>query len=202
MDISPATVLSPGAVDAPASPARLLLRGGFVVATCVGVGLAVALLILKVAGWQILTVLTGSMRPMIEPGQAVVVSPLRASAIRPGQVITFRRPQATGTVTHRVRRVSPLPDGRLNVTTKGDANPVGETWQIAADGRVGELRTALPAVGGSIGSVVTGPRRPYLVGGTVVIGLALVLFWIWAPEPRRFRHASENPAGLPPQASR
>jgi signal peptidase len=196
--LSPATVLTPGAVPAPTSLARATARALVVGVVGLVVVLALALLGLKLAGWQTLTVLTGSMRPLIAPGQAIVVSPMPASEIAPGQVITFRRPQSTGTVTHRVQRVAPLPDGRLSVTTKGDANPVGETWQIAATGRVGRHRASLPAIGGAIGGVVAGPGRPYLLGATVLVGTALVLFWIWWPSPRR---PDGDPPTDPPSAA-
>lgn len=186
MALAPATVLTPGAVEAPASLARVAARALLVGVVGLTVALAVGLLALKLAGWQTLTVLTGSMRPLIAPGQAIVVSPMPASKIAPGQVITFRRPNASGgTVTHRVQRVQRLSDGRLSVTTRGDANPVGETWQIAPDGQVGRHRASLPAAGGAIGNVVAGPGRPYLLGGTVLLGTVLVLTWIWWPEQRR-----------------
>lgn len=185
MAFSPATVLSPGVVDAPTSPVRAVAHAGLVGVVGVAVVLALAVLGLKLAGWQMLTVLTGSMRPLIDPGQAIVVSPMAATEIVPGQVITFRRPNAPGTTTHRVERVRRLEDGRLSVTTRGDANPAGETWQIRPEGQVGRHRASLPAAGGAIGAVVAGPGRPYLLGATVVLGTLLVLFWIWWPEPRR-----------------
>lgn len=184
MALAPATVLTPGATPAPTSLARAAARVVAVVLAVAVVALALVLLGLKLAGWQTLTVLTGSMRPSIAPGQSIVVSPMPAAEIVPGQVITFRRPQSTGTVTHRVQRIERRPDGRLSVTTKGDANPAGETWQIRAGGRVGRLRATLPAVGGAIGSVVAGPGRPYLLGAAVLIGTVLVLLWIWWPAPR------------------
>lgn len=193
MALAPATVLTPGAVPAPTSLARATARAVVVGLAGVTVALALVLLGLKLSGWQTLTVLTGSMRPGIVPGQAIVVSPMAASRIAPGQVITFRRPNATGTTTHRVQRVERLADGRLSVTTKGDANPVGETWQIRADGRVGLHRATLPPVGGAIGGVVAGPGRPYLLGGTVLLGTLLVLFWIWWPDAR----SDDDDPGLP-----
>lgn len=199
MVLAPATVLTPGAVPAPTSLVRAVARAVVVGVAGVVVALALMLLGLKLAGWQTLTVLTGSMRPSIAPGQAIVVSPMAASEITPGQVITFRRPQATGTVTHRAQRVERLADGRLSVTTKGDANPVGETWQIRADGRVGLHRATLPPAGGTIGGVVAGPGRPYLLGATVLLGTVLVLFWIWWPvrSPEDAPPAPRLPGGAP-----
>jgi len=192
--LSPATVLTPGAVEAPVSLVRATARAVLIGAVGLTVALAIGLLGLKLAGWQTLTVLTGSMRPLITPGQAIVVSPMAASEIAPGQVITFRRPNASGgTVTHRVQRVQRLQDGRLSVTTQGDANPAGETWQIAGNGQVGLHRASLPAAGGAIGAVVAGSGRPYLLGGTVLLGAVLVLGWIWWPERREEDEEDRDP---------
>ncbi len=198
MALVPATVLTPGLTDPPVSLARATARALLVGGAVVVVALAVVLLAAKVGGWQTLTVLTGSMRPAIAPGQAIVVSPMTAREIAPGQVITFRRPNATGTVTHRVEGVRRLDDGRLSVTTRGDANPASETWQIPPDGQVGRLRATLPAVGGTIGSFVAGPRRPYLLATTVLLGTTLVLFWIWRPEPRREAPSGAGDGGTTP----
>lgn len=196
MALAPATVLTPGAFDAPVSVARATGRALLVGVVGLLVTLALGLLGLKLAGWQTLTVLTGSMRPLIDPGQAIVVSPMAVSEIAPGQVITFRRPNGPGTMTHRVQRIERLPDGRLSVTTRGDANPVGETWQIRADGQVGRHRASLPAAGGAVGTVVAGPGRPYLLGGTVLVGTLLVLAWIWWPESDREDDADPPTPGV------
>lgn len=173
-------------VSPPQGALRLLARALLAAVLLVAVLLAVGLLVLKLTGWQALTVLTGSMRPAIAPGQVVLVSPESASAMRPGQIVTYHRPGLAGTVTHRVRSVRPAPQGRLRVTTRGDANRGAETWLIPASGTVGRHRATLPPLGGAIGLLVAGHGRPYFVGGVSLLGALLVLWWIWAPErPRR-----------------
>lgn len=182
VSVSPATILSSGVAPPTPSAVRLLRRAALAVVTVTVVAAAVALLALKLAGWQALTVLTGSMRPTIAPGQVIVVSPVAIREVRPGDVITFTRPNGRGTLTHRVERIALVSDGRFQVTTRGDANQAGETWRITADGTVGRHRATLPALGGALSAVVAGSGRPYLVAGTVLVGLILVLRWIWLPE--------------------
>lgn len=199
MPLAPATVLSPGVAVPQPSIVRAVARTVLVVVVMVAVGLAVGLLGLKLAGWQVLNVLTGSMRPTIVPGQVVVVSPEAATAIRPGQIVTFRRPSGSGTLTHRVARAQPQANGEIQVTTKGDANVGTETWRIPANGTVGVHRATLPAFGGAIGGLVAGHGRPYFVGGVAVIATLLVLAWIWLPEPDRWGRDADEVAAAEPE---
>lgn len=183
MSLTPATVLSPDLALAPPSRRRGIRRVAHVL-VLVGVAVVAVLLVaFKASGWQALTVLTGSMRPTIVPGQVVLVSPTPVTAVRPGQVVTFDRPFGPGTVTHRVRRIAPAPGGRLSVTTQGDANPAPETWQIPATGTVGRLRAVLPAAGGSVALLVAGRGRPYFVGGVTALAALLVVWFIWRRDP-------------------
>lgn len=185
MSIPPATVLAPAVVPPPRGALRLLLSALLAAVLLVAVLLALGLLALKLSGWQALTVLTGSMRPAIVPGQVVIVSPEPASAMRPGQIVTYHRPGLAGTITHRVRSVAPVPGGRLKVTTRGDANDGAETWLISTSGTVGRHEATLPPLGGAIGLLVAGHGRPYFVGGVSLLGALAVLWWIWAPDRSR-----------------
>lgn len=198
MSIPPATVLAPAVVAPPQGALRLLARALLAAVLLVAVLLAVGLLALKLSGWQALTVLTGSMRPAISPGQVVIVSPEPASAMRPGQIVTYHRPGLAGTITHRVRAVAPAPGGRLRVTTRGDANDGAETWLIDASGTVGRHQATLPPLGGAIGLLVAGHGRPYFVGGVSLLGALIVLWWIWAPERSRRDPDPGDPADPEP----
>jgi signal peptidase len=180
--VAPATVLAPGVAEPVAGPLDVARRAAHVLLVLGGVGAAVVVLAFKLSGWQALTVLTGSMRPAIAPGQVVLTAAVPVSTVRPGEVITFARPGRAGTTTHRVVSVVPAAGGHLTVTTKGDANPGPETWRIADTGTVGRVRAVLPAVGGTLALFVAGPARPYFVGGVTALAAVLVLWWVWRPE--------------------
>ena len=124
-----------------------------------------------VAGWQPLVERTGSMAPMIEPGNLLVVSHVRAAALHRGEVITFGDPFAHGrTLTHRVMSVRPAAGGRLAIVTRGDANRGSESWMIGADGTVGRLRAV----------VAVPPAVTRLTQDTPVRGVLLALFALLA----------------------
>ena len=139
-------------------------------ATALVVALALTYGALRLADWRPLTIVTGSMRPAYSPGDLIVVSPQRADAVRPGEVITFAHPRRRGrTLTHRVVKVqsgSPVAPGWLAITTKGDANPAPERWTIRV---VGELAAPL-------GAAV--PRGAAIAALTLLFA-SLALWGIW-----------------------
>jgi signal peptidase I len=79
-----------------------------------------------VGHWRFETVLTGSMRPGIQPGDVEILVPEPTSAIRVGQIVAFHPPKETFTVTHRVIALSN--HHGVWITTKGDANNVRDPW--------------------------------------------------------------------------
>ena len=149
------------------------------------VALALALVALHASHWRSLVVLTGSMEPTLSPGDLVVVSPERATSIRPGDVITFARPQHRGeTLTHRVvqvRSASVALPGRLAVVTRGDANRTTERWTIPRDGTVGRLRAHVPGLGMLVRPVNGGVSRGIATAAISVLLAAVALWAIWRP---------------------
>jgi signal peptidase I len=116
------------------------LAWGFVI------GLVVAVTVPVAFGLHPMTVLTGSMRPTIQPGDMVVDEPISPSQIRVGDIVTFREPHGTRTITHRVRDIS-ISEGQARVTTRGDANDTVEKWQIPVTGSVGRVVYMVPKIG-------------------------------------------------------
>jgi len=110
------------------------------------IGLVVAVTVPAAFGLHPMTVLTGSMRPMIQPGDMVVDEPISPSQIRVGDIVTFREPHGTRTITHRVRQVS-ISEGQARVTTRGDANDTVEKWQVPVTGSVGRVVYQVPKIG-------------------------------------------------------
>jgi len=74
------------------------------------------------AGWQVETVLSGSMEPAIPVGGVVVTCPVSPEDVQPGDIITFR--SGGHHVTHRVTAVVEGPTAGF--ITRGDANEDGK----------------------------------------------------------------------------
>jgi signal peptidase len=165
-----------------APPGALL---GAALSGAVGV-LLVTLLAPLALGWRPVVVLTGSMRPAIAPGDLVLAEPLEPARLRPGDVVTFPDPSRGGRlVTHRVRALEAVGDA-VEVTTRGDANAVGERWRVRADDAVGRTVLRLPLAGHVLAVGRTPEGRLALVVAPALLLAALLLVRIWrtpAPPP-------------------
>lgn len=115
-------------------------------------------------GWQPAVITSGSMEPLIRPGDVVLTSPTTSTGdIEPGNVVTFESPARDGTLTtHRVLAVNP--DGSLR--TQGDANVSPDSTPVRPDDVVGRGRLLIPLVGLPL---------HWLSSGLVLFGLWLVV---------------------------
>ena len=136
--------------------------------------------------YQTLSVLSGSMRPGIQVGAMVLVTPEAPRDVRVGQIITYQIPvEDHRVVSHRVVKMlegagtdSPV------VQTKGDANNGPDPWQARiTSATVWQVRGSVPYAG----RLVYWLRRPGVHTGAVkVMPGILVLLWlvgIWRHDP-------------------
>lgn len=98
-----------------------------------------------VMGFKFMSVLTGSMRPVLEPGDMIITQDVKAENLRKGDIITYRVDKHT-LVTHRVAEVVNV-DGELLFKTRGDANNVDDRNLVSAEHLVGTLLLAIPKGG-------------------------------------------------------
>jgi signal peptidase len=90
------------------------------------------------------TVLTGSMRPGIQPGDVVVVRPVPTDELKVGDVIAYLPPAHTTPVLHRIVSID-----SSGLVTKGDANNVADPWGKVGTDSATTLRLVwvIPKVG-------------------------------------------------------
>jgi len=185
-------------VHRPGQAARLLKKSAGVGATTLlvlGVAAFLALAIgPRALGYQTLTMLTGSMAPLINPGDVVITQPVPASELKAGDIITYHIPVEDQRVeTHRVTEVIANPDGRIAVRTKGDANNGVDPWTAIISGiTVDRHVTTIPHVG----TVIRAIREPlvlnilmYAAPAVLVIGM-LASIWGKKPETEAPKHVS------------
>jgi len=124
-------------------------------------------------GLELLSVASGSMGPTIPLGAVVFVQSVDTDTILPGEIITFRSPEAPDeVVTHRVLEVVPQGEGHA-FRTKGDANPEPDLYAVPAADVTGRAVFHLPYLGFLAQYVRT--RQGWLAL-VVAPALALVLF--------------------------
>lgn len=141
----------------------------------------------RVLGYQTSTMLTGSMAPLINPGDVVVTAPAPVSDIRVGDIITYHVPVEDRRVeTHRVTEILATGDGGTSVRTKGDANNGVDPWTATLQGRTVDRHVlTVPYVGLAIHSLrdpVVLNTLTYGAPAVLVIGL-LSSIWRKNPEP-------------------
>jgi signal peptidase len=139
----------------------------------------------RIFGYQTMTMLTGSMSPLINPGDIVVTMPVPTNEIRTGDIITYHIPVEDQRVeTHRVTEVTANPDGSITVQTKGDANNGIDPWLATINADTVDRHVATVP---HIGAVIRALREPVVLNSlmygapaVLVIGM---LASIWGTKP-------------------
>ncbi len=128
-------------------------------------------------GWQIDTVLSGSMEPAIPTGSIVVSRTVPLSEIQVGDIITFSGSGRDRFITHRVTAIGQS-DGVV-FTTKGDANNAGDPFFVPAENVVGKVILHIPFLGFVFSFVKTplGIIVTLIIPGLLVLGLELREIW-------------------------
>jgi signal peptidase I len=125
-------------------------------------------------GWSPTLVTSGSMTPVISPGDEVMLRPAQQDELVPDTVVLYDRPD-TGRILHRIVQV--LPDGTFR--TQGDANASPDSQPVRRSDIRGVAVLAVPWVGRP--SLWLHEQRYLLVIATGVVVVALV-----ALSPRAF----------------
>jgi signal peptidase len=124
----------------------------------------------RVADLHVQTVLTGSMRPTVSPGDVAVTQGVPMAALRVGDAIAFYPPGETTPVLHRIRSLETTATG-IEITTRGDANSVDDPWLATLHGPTAyRLVVVLPFIGW-----LTELQRPALLAAGLLLGLAILL---------------------------
>jgi signal peptidase I len=101
----------------------------------------------QIGGIRAFTVMSGSMTPIIPTGALVFTKQILPQALSSGDIITFIKPdRGRQFITHRISDTVQK-DGIPMFTTRGDANPTKDPWQIAGGAVVGEVVFTIPYLG-------------------------------------------------------
>jgi signal peptidase len=119
-------------------------------------------------------VLTGSMRPGIQPGDAVVTRRVAVSSLHVGDIVVFMPPGATLARVHRIHSLEQVKGG-IAVITKGDANNATDPWgRILLKGTAYRVQFVIP----KMGWLVNGGLR-WLITGLVFMFAVIVGRMTW-----------------------
>lgn len=175
------------APDRYAGPARTLgLLAPWLVRGVVGLAVAVFALLAvgpHVLGYRTMTMLTGSMAPMIDPGDVTVVTPIAVEDVTEGMVLTYHQPIGDRSlVTHRVVEVQRDTAGAVTIRTKGDANEAIDPWTATLEGDTAyRVRAVIPELGHVIQALRAPVVTQVLLYGAPALLAGWVLLSIWRP---------------------
>jgi signal peptidase len=116
---------------------------GLVVVVLLGVMLGK---LVPLTGRQTMIVGGSSMEPAIGLGAAVVIAPVAAEDLRPGDVVSLRAGSESAIFTHRIVGVVERADG-LWISTKGDANADPDPTLVPASAVIGRSELSIPFAG-------------------------------------------------------
>jgi signal peptidase len=136
-----------------------------------------------VLDYRTMTMLTGSMSPVIDPGDVTIVTPLPVDEVAVGMIIAYHIPiDDHHLVSHRVVTVEHSADGTVTVQTKGDANDAVDPWTATLQGDTAyQVRAVIPALGHVIEALRTPVVSQALVYGAPTLLAGWLLLSIWRP---------------------
>ena len=112
--------------------------------------LAVLLVFFRLFGYEIYTVMSGSMEPTYHVGSLIYVKPTDTNTLQKGDVITFMADEST-VVTHRIDEIITEMDDEgvetLKFRTKGDANGVADGKLVHYKNVLGKPSFSIPLLG-------------------------------------------------------
>ncbi|MBR3786557.1 MAG: signal peptidase I [Firmicutes bacterium] len=137
--------------------------------------LAIALAGVKLIGWDVYVVLSGSMEPTYKTGAVLYVDDVDTSTLQAGDPVTYVI-NGDVKVTHRIVEVVKQ-DGQTFYKTKGDANNVEDGGLVAESQVIGAPVFSIPY----LGHLVTFIQGPAGIFAMIAFGAAMLLM-MFLPE--------------------
>jgi signal peptidase len=148
-------------------------------------------------GHPVMTMLSGSMTPVIRTGDLIIDNPVTAAqarGLRPGQIVSVREaPGSTVIITHRIVAVKAA-RGSVSYLTKGDENNAPDTTVRAPSDVIGVFRFAIPRGGYALSAL----HRPLVLG---LLFASPVLWFLAGPLFRLARRMDEPDAREPAESA-
>lgn len=131
--------------------------------------LCVPLTVPRFFGYQIYTVISGSMEPDIPLGSLVYVHEIDPAAVVEGDVIAYYGGTNGSIITHRVVYNQTV---AKNFITKGDANDIEDMVPVEYDRLLGIVVKTIPKLG-QLMTMFTETRGKLLAAGLLVVSVLL-----------------------------
>ena len=146
----------------------------------------------KTGQWHATPVLSGSMRPAMQPGDVVITQRVPISALRVRDVVVFYPPnQTTHQTVHRIVNLT-VKGNTTSITTWGDANLVADAAVSSLEGTTAyRMVRVVPLVGYPAIWLQNENRGLLAIGLGVILLIAAALTMLRPDKPKKPSH----PAG-------
>ena len=151
--------------------------------------LAIFLIVFRIFGYEIYTVMSGSMEPEYHVGSLIYVKSVDTNELKEGDVITFMADENNTVVTHRITEIVNAPNGK-RFRTKGDANDAPDAKEVHYKNVLGKPEFSIPLLG-YLAFHIQRPPGLY-IAIVVAIGLLFVVFYPTVYDKRKEKTASKK----------
>ena len=164
--------------------------GKFLPAFCSFLGTLIIILVICIAlmfavpglfGYEIYTVVSGSMEPALPTGSAVFVKYTAPETIELGEIVAYM--DGSEPVTHRVIENHMV---ERELVTKGDANEIADFEPVPYGSVIGNVRYSVPLLGFYLTALTSVAGKAYLIC-FAACGLLLNLIASVLRDNRRYR---------------
>ena len=166
----------------------------WVVVTIAGALMLIAILSIFAPrfGWEVNTVLSGSMEPALKVAGVVVVAPVLPVNVKEGDILCFKSPVNNQKTTHRVISIIVTGDIR-EFKTQGDANDSPDPYIVRSRDIFGVVKFHIPYLGYLITFIQTPLGFLITVGipGLLIIGLEMKNIWSVLGEEEKKKKAKQ-----------
>ena len=126
-------------------------------------------------GFNIFTVMSGSMRPYMAPGDEILTDVVSAHDVKVGDVIISINPDNFESISHRVISKTTTDNVHYTITTKGDENPVADSPALTfhTNAPIRKVIAVVPKVGYALDAISSTATKT--AGSIFLIGYLVYL---------------------------
>lgn len=151
---------------------------------------AVSLVLLRVMGYQVFNVVSGSMEPTYSVGDLIYVKSVDPDAVEVGDPITFVLNENLVVATHRVIRIDAE---NRHFYTKGDANETADAAPVHFNNLIGIPTLSIPKLG-YVSDFIQHPPGTYIAIGAGLMLLAALFLpdLLWSKDTQQEKKEKER----------
>ena len=151
---------------------------------------AVSLVLLRVMGYQVFNVISGSMEPTYSVGDLIYVKSVDPDAVKVGDPITFVLNENLVVATHRVIRIDAE---NRHFYTKGDANETADAAPVHFNNLIGIPKLSIPKLG-YVSDFIQHPPGTYIAIGAGLMLLAALFLpdLLWGKNTQQEKEKQEK----------